>query len=184
MSNLTPNEEQLITGNAMGSWNIGDLISVGDVLTFTVTDNAGPHVVTYTVTDEDVTPTPNPVNPSEAAPSFYVAMHAANEINQQLNPLGYTAAGVMPADLFSPQYLAPYYAEVVLTAPGVQFGLHYGGERIGDNQLYCGANPIPVAYRGQPIWVHDHHDLRVLCDSGRPANGASGGRVVHVATQG
>src|ERR1700723_2058804 len=55
MSNMQPNEEQLITGVAIASWNIYSPLTVGDVITYTIPDANGPHIVTYTVQASDFT---------------------------------------------------------------------------------------------------------------------------------
>lgn len=117
MSNMAPNEEQLITGYAVGSWQVSDQPSAGDVLLFTVTDANGIHQVPYTVTTADLNPAANITNPAEASPTFSIALNAASKVNQALNALGYTASAAMPADLFSPQYFPPFFSQVIITGP-------------------------------------------------------------------
>lgn len=117
MNNLQPAEEQLITGNAMASWQISDNPTAGDALSFSVTDANGTTQVDYTVTSQDLNPAANVVNPAYAAPTFSIALNAATIINRALGNNGYAAAAVMPADLFSPQYMPPYFAQVVITGP-------------------------------------------------------------------
>lgn len=116
MNNMQPNEEQLLTGLAMGSWKLGGRPTVGDVLSFVV----GATTVNYTVTDSDFDIPPNPINPSDSSVLYAIALSAANAINANgtLAAAGYTAVGVQPAQQFSPSYMPPYFAEVILTAPG------------------------------------------------------------------
>jgi hypothetical protein len=118
MSNFQPAEEQILTGNAMGSYAINGAPQVGDVLTYTLTPAGGsPIVAEYTVTSTDLNPQSNPVNPSEAAPTFSIALNSALAFNAVGRSVGYSAVGAMPADLFSPQYLPPYFAELIITGP-------------------------------------------------------------------
>lgn len=147
MSNLAPSEEQLITGNAMASWSIGDSPTVGDVLTFTITDANDLAPITYTVTDADLHPTENIVNPSEASPTFSIALNAAQAINNAASRYGYAAVAAMPADLFSPQYMPPYFAEVILTAPGSSPTFSIGASVDGMTNLLVEqqAAPSPIA---------------------------------------
>lgn len=118
MSNLQPNEEQLITGNAVGSWGIYDVPTIGDVLTFNVIDALGTHSVPYTVTFADLHPQQNIVNPSEASVTFQIALNVATAINLALNARGYQASAAAPADIPAPPYFAPYFSEVIITGPG------------------------------------------------------------------
>lgn len=118
MSNMQPAEEQLITGFSMGSFRIDGNPTEGDVLTYTITDTEnGTMTIPYTVTYDDLHPALNFVNPSEASPWFAIALSSANAINAQVATKGYSAVGVMPADLFNPQYLPPYFGEVLVTGP-------------------------------------------------------------------
>jgi hypothetical protein len=118
MSNMQPSEEQILTGNAMGSYAINGAPAVGDVLTYTLAPASGsPIAASYTVTSNDLNPASNPVNPSEAAPTFSIALNSALAFNAAAQAAGYSAVGAMPADLFSPQYLPPYFAELIVTGP-------------------------------------------------------------------
>lgn len=118
MNNLQPAEEQLITGNALGVWRMDGRPSAGDVLTFTVTDTAnGTLTASYQVQQSDFEIPANQVNPSESSPLYSIALNAALAINQAMASKGYAAVGVMPADLFSPQYMPPYFSEIDITGP-------------------------------------------------------------------
>lgn len=118
MNNLQPAEEQLITGNALGVWRMDGRSTVGDVITFNVTDTVnGTLTAAYTVQQSDFNAPPNPVNPSESSPLYSIALNAALAINAAMAAKGYNAVGVMPADLFSPQYIAPYFSEIDITGP-------------------------------------------------------------------
>lgn len=119
LSNLSPSEEQLITGKSMASFRIGGRPSSGDVLTYTITDpNAGALTIPYTVQSGDLTLPADIVNPAEAAPTYGVAFHSINSINNAITPYGYNAAARMPADLFSPAFLPAYFAQVIILGPG------------------------------------------------------------------
>ena len=118
MNNMAPSEEQLITGISLGSYRIDGAPTAGDVLTYTITDpTAGAITASYTVTANDLSRTANPVNPSAAAPSYSIALNSALAINAAAAQYGYGAVGVMPADLFSPQYAPPYFAEIIVMGP-------------------------------------------------------------------
>lgn len=161
MSNMQPSEEQLITGYAMGSYRIDGNPTVGDVLTFTITDEVnGTMTATYTVTSADLNPRPNFVNPSEASPSFSIALNAANAINDVVASKGYSAVGVMPADLFSPQYLPPYFAEVIITGPGPSV-YTIGCSRSGTTNLLVQdqAAPSPIAATVNGVQVYGYTAL-------------------------
>jgi len=118
MNNLQAPEEQLLTGVSLGSFRLGGMPTVDDVLTYHLNDGTNTYTATYTVQASDFDRPANPVNPSQAAPLYSIALNSANAINQVLQSLGYTTVGVEPADLFSPQYLPPYFAEVVILGPG------------------------------------------------------------------
>lgn len=120
MNNLLPPEEQQITGVSLGSFRIAGRPTVGDVLSFGVGDSGGNHPFIYTVQASDFLLPPNPVNPSESSPLYAIALNAALAGNAALANLGYAAVGVMPADLFSPAYLAPYFAELMIQGPTFQ----------------------------------------------------------------
>lgn len=106
MNNMQPAEEQLLTGVSMGSYRIAGAPSLGDVLTLTVAGTP----VTYTVTSLDL---------AAQSPLYNIALNAATAIarNATLVAAGYSAVGVRPADTFSPQYVPPYFAQVLVTGP-------------------------------------------------------------------
>jgi hypothetical protein len=118
MNNLQAPEEVLLTGASIGSWKIQGNPTVGDVLTYNMEFENVVYTATYQVQDSDFSMPPNPVNPVDSSPLYLIALNSANAINEVIVPLGFSATGAMPADLFSPQYLPPYFAEVVIEAPG------------------------------------------------------------------
>ena len=117
MNNLQAPEQQLLTGVSLGSFRIGGNPTVDDVLTFHLNDGQTTYNATYTVQPSDFTTPANQVNPSQSSPLYSIALNSSLAINAVLASLGYAAVGVMPADLFSPQYLPPYFAEVVILGP-------------------------------------------------------------------
>jgi hypothetical protein len=118
VNNLTPSEEQLISGVALASWQIAGRPTVGDTLTYTIQDAVvGALVANYAVQPSDLTPPVNQVNPSESSPLYAIALNSVPPLMAAAQAAGYAAMGVMPADLFSPAYLAPYFAEVLLLGP-------------------------------------------------------------------
>lgn len=118
MNNMQPAEEQLITGNALAIWRMDGRPSVGDVLTFTVTDATnGTLTASYTVQQSEFAAPANPVNPSDSSPLYAIALNASLAINAAMASKGYAAVGVMPADLASPQYMPPYFSEIDITGP-------------------------------------------------------------------
>jgi hypothetical protein len=118
MNNMQPAEEQLITGNALAVWRMDGRPTVGDVLTFTVTDTVnGTMTATYTVQQSDFDKPADPVNPSDSSPLYSIALNASLAINNVMASKGYSAVGVMPADLASPQYMPPYFSEIDLSGP-------------------------------------------------------------------
>jgi len=156
MSNMQPSEEQLVTGYAMGSFRIDGNPTLGDALTFNVIDTPnGLMTATYDVTSADLNPRANIVNPSEASPSFSIALNAANAINNAIATKGYSAVAAMPADLFSPQYLPPYFAEVIITGPGASL-FTLGCSRVGTTNLLLqdqGApSPISATVGGNAVY--------------------------------
>ncbi len=118
MNNMQPQEEQLLTGATLGSWRIDGATTIGDVVSFTVTDTVQSTTVSYTVQASDFTLVKNSVNPSESSPLYSIALNASMLLNNKIQVYGYTAVGVMPADLISPQYLSPYFSEILITGPG------------------------------------------------------------------
>jgi len=118
MNNLQPAEEQLITGVSLGSFRIDGNPAVGNTITFTLDDGTNHIVVAYTVQTSDFAAPANPVNPSESSPLYSIAQNAVRALRASLASIGYQAVAIMPADLFSPTYTAPYFAEVVITGPG------------------------------------------------------------------
>lgn len=118
MSNLQPNEEQLLTGFAVASWQILGFQTVGNVLTATVLDAAGTlHTVNYTVQLSDLNPPPDIINPPNATASYGVALSLAAAINAQLNALGFKASASSPNDVPAPPFQSPGFAEVTLSGP-------------------------------------------------------------------
>lgn len=156
MSNLAPAEEQLITGNSMASWQISDSPTVGDVITYTITDSNSIPPIPYTVTANDLNPRANIVNPSEATPTFSIALNSALAINNAAAQYGYQAVGSMPADLFSPQYLPPYFAEVILTAPGSGTAFTIGVSTVGTTNVLVNTQaqvtPINAVINNVPVY--------------------------------
>lgn len=116
MNNLQAPEEQLLTGVSLGSFRIDGRPTVGDVLTYTITDATQTTSVSYTVQQSDLGLQPNPTNPSESSPLYAIALNSATALTLQLQQYGYSVVGVMPADLLSPQFLPPYFAEVVVSS--------------------------------------------------------------------
>jgi hypothetical protein len=125
MNNMQATEEVLITGASLGSYRIGGQPTIGDVLTFTVTVGSTVYTAHYTVQASDFEIPVNPVNPSYSSPLYSIALNAANAIAQQIGGAGFICVGTMPADLFSPQFMPPYFAEVYVAAPqsGIAFTL-------------------------------------------------------------
>jgi len=118
MNNMQPPEEQLLTGVSLGSYRIAGAPRVDDVITFTVTDPvAGPQVFTYQVKAADFALPANPVNPADASPLYSIAQNAALAANAALQSLGYAGIGVMPSDNFSPAFLSPYFAQLIIQGP-------------------------------------------------------------------
>lgn len=125
MNNMQAAEEYLVTGASLGSYRIGGRPTVGDVLNFTITQGATVYTASYTVQASDFNLPVNPVNPAESSSLYSIALNAALAIQNAIPQVaGYIVNGVMPADLFSPQFMPPYFAEIVITAPfGVDFVL-------------------------------------------------------------
>ena len=126
MNNMQPTEEQLITGSILASWRISGQPTVGDVLTFGVVDpTAGLEQVPYTVQQSDFDLPTDPVNPPQSSPLYSIALNSTVAINQAIAALGYAAIAVMPADLFAPSFMPPYFAEVILTANQSALGSYF-----------------------------------------------------------
>jgi hypothetical protein len=125
MNNMQVTEEYLITGASLGSYRIGGMPTVGDVLDFTVTvAGGGTYNASYTVQESDFSLPPNPVNPTDSSPLYIIALNAANKIAAQVGGIGFVCVGTMPADLFAPQFMPPYFAEIyVMGTPGSAFVL-------------------------------------------------------------
>lgn len=119
MNNMQPSEEQLITGNAVGSFRLDGRPKVGDTVTYGLTDGTNTFSVPYTVQSSDLTLPANLTNPADSSPLYSVALNSALALNSAFasGSTMYRAVGVMPADLISPQYLPPYFAEVMVTGP-------------------------------------------------------------------
>lgn len=118
MNNMQPPEEQLLTGVSLGSYRIAGTFKVNDPITFTVTDPvAGPQVFTYHVQASDFALPANVVNPTDASPLYSIAQNAAIAANTALQALGYDGIGVMPSDNFSPAFLSPYFAQLIIQGP-------------------------------------------------------------------
>jgi len=123
MNNMQPAEEQLLTGSILGSFKLQGNPTLGDTVQYGITDPVqGLIQVPYTVQASDLSTPPNTVNPSESSPLYSIALNSTTAILAAAAQYGYAAVGVMPADLFSPAYLPPYFAEVIISAPGVQPG--------------------------------------------------------------
>lgn len=118
MNNMTMPEEQLITGYSLGAYKIQGNPTVEDVLNFTLNYNNTNYNASYTVRSQDFSIPPNPVNPPDSSPLYSIALNSANAISQVVSPIQFAATGVMPADLMSPQFMPPYFAEVYVAAPG------------------------------------------------------------------
>jgi uncharacterized repeat protein (TIGR01451 family) len=116
MNNMTPPEEQLLTGYSMGSFSLRGVPTVGETITYLVTDpNAGVLTATYTVQPSDMTFIPP--GSSQTAPDFSVALNSALRINAAMGMYGYAGVGVQPADLISVPFLPPYFSELMITGP-------------------------------------------------------------------
>lgn len=147
LNNMQPAEEQLITGNALAIWRMDGRPTVGDVLTFTITDPTnGTLTATYTVQASDFNKPANPVNPSDSSPLYSIALNASLAINAVASAKGYAAVGVMPADLASPQYMPPYFSEIDLTGPS-SATFTVGVSRTGTTNTLIAqqGTPTPVA---------------------------------------
>jgi hypothetical protein len=121
LNNMAPSEEQLLTGNALSSFRLAGRPAVGDVLTYMITPASGNLVTaTYTVQESDFALPANQVNPSESSPLYAIALNSALAVNNAAGQFGYAGVGVMPADLFSPQYLSPYYSELQIASSSVE----------------------------------------------------------------
>lgn len=118
MNNMQPAEESLVTGRSLGSFRIYNRPTVGDVITYTLNDGTNNLLASYTVQESDFTAPVNPINPSDSSPLYSIALNSVTALNSVLVPKGYFAVAVMPADLFSPQYVQPYFAEIDVSGPG------------------------------------------------------------------
>jgi hypothetical protein len=145
MNNLQAPEQQLLTGVSLGSYRLGGMPSVGDVISYLLNDGVT-RSASYTVQPSDFAAPSNPVNPSESSPLYSIALNSALAENAVLAAFGYAAVGSMPADLFSPQYLAPYFAELlVLGSNANAFAL--SGSVVGTTNLTVSnpGTPCPIA---------------------------------------
>lgn len=118
MNNMTAPEEVLLTGATLGSWKIQGNPTIGDTLTYHMAYNSNNYNASYTVQGSDFNLPRDPVNPADSSVLYAIALNSALALNPVLVPLGFSATGVMPADLFSPAYMPPYFAEVTVQAPG------------------------------------------------------------------
>lgn len=118
MNNMQPSEEALITGNALGLVRIYPRVTAGDVISYTLVDGVNNLAAAYTVQASDLALQPGVVNPADSSPLYAAALGSAAALNTVLIPKGYAAVGVMPADLYSPQYVPPFFAEVDIMGPG------------------------------------------------------------------
>jgi hypothetical protein len=116
MNNMQPDEEQLLTGVSMGSFKLSGRPTVGDLLAYTI----DAVTVDYAVRSADFEVPPNPINPSDSSVLYSIALNSAIAINANatLAAAGYSAVGAPPADQFSPAYMPPYFAELLITGPG------------------------------------------------------------------
>ena len=146
MNNMQPAEEVLITGNSLGLVRIYPHVSSGDVISYTLADGINNLSASYTVQASDLAIVPGVVNPADSSPLYAVALGSALALNAALIPKGYAAVGVMPADLYSPQYVPPYFAEVDITGPGSStFTLGVSVTGTTNAQIGEQGTPSPVA---------------------------------------
>lgn len=152
MNNMQPNEEALITGQTLGSFRIDGRPQVGDLLNYTVTDPTPRSItVPYTVQPNDFTLPYESVNPSQSSPLYGIALNSAVTINDAISQYGYAAVGVMPADLMSPAYLPPYFAEVIITSAGNNVPFVLTASKTGNTNLLIEDPGTPTPVRAAPI---------------------------------
>lgn len=152
MNNMQPPEEALITGATLGSYQIDGRPTVGDLVTYTITDPTPRTIaVPYTVTLQDFMLPASQVNPADSSPLYAIALNSALAINNAASQFGYAAVGVMPADLFSPQFMPPYFAEVLITSAGQNKPFTLTAAQTGTTNLLVSNPGSPTPVRAAPI---------------------------------
>lgn len=145
MNNMQPSEEQLLTGNSMGSFALTGVPTPGDVVTYTLTppSPASPIVVHYTVTSNDLKFVPP--GSSLVAPTFSIALNSVVALTPAIGPAGFQAVGVQPSDLISPPFMPPYFAEILITGPSsslFSLAVSVAGTTIGGIDLAPTVSPV------------------------------------------